>query len=347
MPHEVRSSPDGRNDPLRAWIRAANEVTDVLASARGLSEAASDLLRGVGEWLGCDSAALWVHQPSRKVLDCLRAWSREAHPAGLPEGVQRPVTIEHGTGLVGRAWALRRPMWSQDVSAAPGIPSGAVAIPILYGDAFYGVLELWGREPLPSSEEHRIAAGQVGKQIGQFVARETALRELLRSRRELADLFENAPVGVHLLDREGRILRANRAELDMLGYSRDEYVGRLWREFHVDPGAADAMLRRLASDEAGEEVRRAEVELRAKDGSAKWVRIEANALRDESGFTHVRAFMRDVTAGKEAEIALKASDERYRRLVEGARDYALHPLDPEGRVTGWNSGAQRLFGYEQ
>ena len=68
-------------------------------------------------------------------------------------------------------------------------------------------------------------------------------------------------------------------------------------------------------------------------------------LRDDAGIVHVRTFVRDVTDAQAAAEALQASEERYRRLVEGAREYSLHGLDVEGRVTTWNSGAERLFGY--
>src|SRR5829696_5443463 len=50
-------------------------------------------------------------------------------------------------------------------------------------------------------------------------------KALVRSERELADFFENGPVGLHWVGTDGRILRANQTELDILGYTRDEYVG--------------------------------------------------------------------------------------------------------------------------
>ena len=72
---------------------------------------------------------------------------------------------------------------------------------------------------------------------------------LLNSERELSDFFENASVGMHWVGPDGTVLRVNRAELSLLGYSRDEYVGHHIAEFHADQDVIDDILRRLAAGE--------------------------------------------------------------------------------------------------
>src|SRR5205807_6065465 len=104
--------------------------------------------------------------------------------------------------------------------------------------------------------------GTVAGGVGQFIERKAAEDELRRSEQELADFFENATVGLHWVGPDGTILRANKAELDMLGYRREEYVGRPIEAFHADPEAIADILRRL---QAGQKLRDYPTRLRCKD----------------------------------------------------------------------------------
>ena len=66
---------------------------------------------------------------------------------------------------------------------------------------------------------------------------------------------------------------------------------------------------------------------------------------ETSGEHFVLTVVRDITERKQAETALRSSEQRFHLLVEGARDYAIFMLDPQGRVATWNVGAERIKGY--
>src|SRR5262245_21269138 len=125
--------------------------------------------------------------------------------------------------------------------------------------------------------------------------------ELRRSESELSDFFESAAIPLHATGPDGVILRANQAELDMLGYSHDEYVGHHESEFHVDKQAITSILARLAR---GEVMHNYEARLNCKDGSIKDVWVTSSVQWHDGRFVQTRCFTRDITYRKRAEESL-------------------------------------------
>jgi PAS domain S-box-containing protein len=166
--------------------------------------------------------------------------------------------------------------------------------------------------------------------------------QLRRSQRELTDFVENAVVGLHWVGPDGTILWANRAEMDMLGYSREEYIGRHITEFHADPEVINDILNFLNT---GQEVHNYEARLRCKDGTLKHVLIDSNVYREEGRFIHTRCFTRDITERRFAEQALRERDEWVRQLLS-LLPAAVYTCDREGFITYYNQRAAELWGRE-
>jgi PAS domain S-box-containing protein len=101
--------------------------------------------------------------------------------------------------------------------------------------------------------------------------RQEAEQALRRSESHLRDFFENATIGMHWVGHDGRILWANQAELDLLGYTTEEYVGHHILEFHLDAPVIEDILQRLGG---GEVLREREARLRCKNGSVRDVLID-------------------------------------------------------------------------
>jgi PAS domain S-box-containing protein len=160
-------------------------------------------------------------------------------------------------------------------------------------------------------------------EVAQRKELEKALRETLAERRrveaelrysqqELVDFFENAAEGLHWVGPDGTILWANRAELEMLGYSKEEYVGRNIAEFHVDEDVISDILGRLCR---GETIQEYESRLRCKDGSIRHVVIHSNVYFRDGKFVHTRCFTRDVTERKRLEQELRHQNEELSRAL--------------------------------
>ena len=151
-----------------------------------------------------------------------------------------------------------------------------------------------------AAAEAELAAQEAAEALDGQLEAEAALR---RSQRELADFFENATIGLSWIDPNGVILRANRAQLAMLGWDAAAYVGRPFADFHADRAVAENLLARLAAGEIVEEV---PSRLRGHDGEERDVVISASGYREDGRMTHARCFVRDVTEQQRAEEAVRS-----------------------------------------
>jgi PAS domain S-box-containing protein len=183
----------------------------------------------------------------------------------------------------------------------------------------------------------------ISKIARDITERKLTERELQRREHELADFFDNATVGLHWVGPDGHILRANRAELELLGYTAEEYVGHHIAEFHADARAIHGLLDRLRRDET---VHGFEARLVCKDGSFRDVLIDSSVMREDGRFLHTRGFTRDVTDRRRAERELATlldREQAARREAETAnrmKDEFLATLSHELRtpinaVYGW------------
>jgi PAS domain S-box-containing protein len=165
--------------------------------------------------------------------------------------------------------------------------------------------------------------------------------ESLRAKQEeLEDFFENATVPLHIVSRDGIILRANKAELAMLGYAPDDYIGRRITDFHIDEDVIQDILACLGR---GESLHRRGARLRARDGSVKQVVITSSPRNQDGKFVNTRCFTEDVTAEFEAKKRAAEAEERYRELLE-ALPAAVYTTDAEGTITYFNRASVEMCG---
>jgi PAS domain S-box-containing protein len=137
--------------------------------------------------------------------------------------------------------------------------------------------------------------------------RKQAQKSLQRRESELADILENAVEGVQQVGPDQTILWTNKALLNLLGYSAEEYVGRRLGEFHVNQHVFEEFWTKLMRQE---DIYDFPAELRCKDGSIRQVVIHSNGLWEDEKFVHTRCFVRDVTERKRLENSLRNSEKQ-------------------------------------
>jgi len=152
---------------------------------------------------------------------------------------------------------------------------------------------------------------------------------------ELNDFIENASLPLHWVNGSGIIIWANQVELDMLGYTKEEYVGRHISNFHANRNVIDDILHRLINRET---LKNYPAQLVCKSGEIRHVLINSNVFWRENQFIHTRCFTRDVTeirqldekkveaivALEKANAALREENKRLKEQVKMLRKSHHH-----------------------
>jgi PAS domain S-box-containing protein len=152
---------------------------------------------------------------------------------------------------------------------------------------------------------------------------------------------------IYMIDADGTVATWNAGARRFKGYEADEIIGRPYSTFFL-PEDRDAGLPNYILQTAADTGRfEAEGWRMRKDGTRFWAHAVVDAIRDKSGqLVGYAKITRDLTDRRAAEHALFESEQRFRRLVEGVKDYAIYMLDPNGHVSNWNAGAELIKGYK-
>jgi len=180
-----------------------------------------------------------------------------------------------------------------------------------------------------------------------FTEKMMAQEALLESERRFRHLVEGVvDYAICMLDPSGVVTNWNTGAERLKGYTASEIIGRHFSVFYPKEDRARGLPSYVLETAAREGHYEGEGWRVRKDGSRFWASVVVDAVRNEAG--ELRGFAkvtRDNTERRAAQEALRESERQLRLLVAGVTDYALFMLDPNGIVTTWNAGAQRIKGY--
>lgn len=153
---------------------------------------------------------------------------------------------------------------------------------------------------------------------------------------------------IYMLDTDGHVSSWNSGARRFKGYEAPEILGQHFSRFYTPEDQASGLPARALATALAEGKYEAEGWRVRQDGSRFWASVIIDPIYDEHGaLLGYGKITRDITEQKMARDALRASEERFRLLVQGVSDYAIYMLSPEGVVSNWNMGAQRIKGYSE
>lgn len=164
---------------------------------------------------------------------------------------------------------------------------------------------------------------------------------------ELSEFIENASMPLHWVNGDGIIIWANKAELDLLGYTKEEYIGASIYDFHSDQDKITAILHMLANNE---KVNDYPATLKCKNGSFKHVIINSSALMKGGEFVHSMCFTKDITESLIAEkrraslTAMLAEKEERLRLALATTELGTWDWDSNGEIVQLSDRSRQILG---
>ena len=274
-------------------------------------------------WIGADGKLLWVNPAVERITgysvsECM----------AMPD-FPLPIVVE----------ADREGLAEQIREAVQGSSRNDYEFRVRHKDGrLVWVAASW--QPIYDSQGVRLGHRSSMRDITE---RKWAEEALCRSQEEFKDLFDNAPVGFHEVDAEGRLVRINNTELKLLGYSAEELLGQfVWKISAEEETSRRAVLAKLGGEPPPQQFERI---LRRKDGSTFPVLVKDRILkRGDGAIIGIRAAIQDATERMRAEQTLRASEARFRTFVDHATD-AFFLFDEQRKIVDVNHQACESLGY--
>jgi PAS domain S-box-containing protein len=300
------------------WLAVDYEIVRILAECSSLAEATPRLLETVGRSLGWDLGAIWEVDSSAELLNCVDTWQAPGVDVEDFRALSMRIGFAPGVGLPGRVWASGEPTWIVDVTRDWNFPRaqeaaqaglhGAFGFPIRSARGTVGVIEFFAgtaREPDPALLEVMAVSGS---QIGQFMERARAEKEVRRSEALKSAILDSALDCIITMNHEGRVVEFNSAAEATFGYERDAIVGEVMGDLIIPTSLRERHKRALeyylATGEGHLLNRRLELKAMRSDGSEFPVEVTITRIGTDDP-PMFAGYVRDITDRRRHDDALR------------------------------------------
>jgi PAS domain S-box-containing protein len=234
---------------------------------------------------------------------------------------------------------------SQELARKMGVKS-MICVPLVYEKESLGILavdNVRSKRPLTQSDMSVLMG--VASQTAVSIINARSFQKLQESEEKYRTILESTEEGYFEVDLSGNLTFFNDSLCRISGYPRKELLGMNYRSYTV-PESAENMYRIFNKIyQSGNPERIMDYEVIRKDGNTIVISMSASLIRDPLGEPiGFRGVVRDITEAKRAEEALRASEERYRTVLEGNPDPVV-VYDMEGKVIYFNPAFARVFGW--
>ena len=170
-----------------------------------------------------------------------------------------------------------------------------------------------------------------------------AEEEIISQKNRFAQLFENSPIAIVLLDDQDKVAFINESFSALFGYYIEEIRGKSINDLIVPPELKEEAETYSAETLSGNQINK-ESYRRKKDGTLVYVHIVAIPVIVNDKIVGLYAMYVDLTERKDAEDAVRESEEKFRKLTETAND-SIITINSKGTIISWNKAAEQTFGY--
>ncbi|NOX87667.1 MAG: PAS domain S-box protein [Calditrichaeota bacterium] len=303
----------------------------------------------------------WVGYAENDKNKTVRPVAYAGYEEGYPETVQITwADTELGRGPTGTAIRTGQPVFVQNIQTDPlsepwrqdALKHGynsSIALPLIVENQIIGALNIYSREPEAFDEEEIRLLKELTDNLSFGIQalrtrkeKETAELALRESEERYRNLFNNVPIGLYISSPDMSILEVNPFLVKMLGFPDKETLRSFVKQGNsiaIDREQWRELLKRDG------EIKNVETRWRRYDGKIIWVKESTRIARDEDGnLLYYEGAAEDITEQKEAEQALRESEERYRNLFNRV-PVGLYRTTPEGKILDVNPFLVEMLGY--